>query len=129
MLPIAPRPDLQPSRVRLARLLALTADFVQILAFPLFGQGALSPLTDALDVVVGLALCLLLGWHWAFVPTFLAEMVPIFDLFPTWTVAVFFVTRGLSEPAPPAPPPPRDITPGPGAAPAPPAAPSAAQPE
>ena len=123
MLPLAPRADLPPSRVRLARLLALTADFVQIIAFPLFAQGALSPITDVLDVVVGLAFCLLLGWHWAFVPTFLVEMVPLFNLFPTWTTAVFYVTSGPSEPSPHAPPPPRDITPGPGGPPAPPAEP------
>ena len=35
----------------------------------------------------------LLGWHWAFLPTLLAELVPGFDLLPTWTAAVFYVTR------------------------------------
>jgi hypothetical protein len=31
--------------------------------------------------------------HWAFLPTLLAELAPGFDLFPTWTAAVFYVTR------------------------------------
>jgi hypothetical protein len=34
-----------------------------------------------------------LGWHWAFLPTLAAELIPGLDLFPTWTAAVFFVTR------------------------------------
>jgi hypothetical protein len=34
----------------------------------------------------------LLGWHWAFLPTFAAELIPGLDLVPTWTAAVFYVT-------------------------------------
>ena len=80
-------------RVRLARALALGADFVQIVAFPVFWPGALSPWDDVLDVVVGLLLVRLVGWHWAFLPAFVGELVPGFELFPTWTAAVLFVTR------------------------------------
>jgi hypothetical protein len=39
----------------------------------------------------------LLGWHWAFLPTFAAELVPGLDLFPTWTTAVFFATRQMNS--------------------------------
>jgi hypothetical protein len=35
----------------------------------------------------------LLGWHWAFLPTLAAKLIPGADLFPTWTAAVWFVTR------------------------------------
>jgi hypothetical protein len=35
----------------------------------------------------------LLGWHWAFLPSAAAELIPGADLFPTWTAAVWFVTR------------------------------------
>src|SRR5258708_26177810 len=35
----------------------------------------------------------LLGWHWSFLPTFAAELIPGLDLIPTWTAAVFLVTR------------------------------------
>jgi hypothetical protein len=81
-------------RVWLARAIALGADFVQIVALPVFLPGALSPWDDALDVVVGLVLVRLVGWHWAFLPAFVGELIPGFELFPTWTMAVLFVTRG-----------------------------------
>src|SRR4029077_6298822 len=84
------------------------------IAFPLFFQGGLSLLSDALDLGVALAMTALLGWHWAFLPTMVTELVPILDLFPTWTVAVFYVTRGGGrDPEPQPSPGPRlkDITP------------------
>jgi hypothetical protein len=82
------------SRVWMARVLAIAADAVQILFLPLFGAGIVSPINDALDVMVGLALVWLVGWHWAFLPSFVAEMVPGLDIFPSWTTAVWFATRG-----------------------------------
>jgi hypothetical protein len=82
-----------PARVRAARYLAMAADVVQIAVFPLFAGGALSPWNDALDVAVAAVLTKLVGWHWAFLPSFVAELVPGLDLVPTWTAAVFFVTR------------------------------------
>jgi hypothetical protein len=36
----------------------------------------------------------LVGWHWAFLPSFVAELVPGLDIFPSWTAAVWFATRG-----------------------------------
>lgn len=78
---------------RMAWTVAIIADAIQIGAVPLFGAGALSPADNALDVLAGAILIRLLGWHWAFLPTFVAELIPAFDLFPTWTAAVFFVTR------------------------------------
>jgi len=79
---------------RLAWIVALAADAIQITVFPMFAEGALSPADTALDVLVAALLIRLLGWHWAFLPTMAAEMLPGFDLFPTWTAAVYFVTRG-----------------------------------
>jgi len=92
----APPLDAIPSstRVRIARLLAVTADGIQIVAVPAFLSGAASPLNDALDLVVGVTMVLLVGWHVAFLPTFVTELIPFVDIFPTWTAAVFFVTRG-----------------------------------
>lgn len=81
-------------RVRLARAVALGADFLQLIALPLFLPGALSPWDDVLDVVVALVLLRLIGWHWAFLPAFAGELIPGFELFPTWTAAVLFATRG-----------------------------------
>jgi hypothetical protein len=81
---------------RKAWFVAILADAIQIVGMPLFAEGALSPLDTALDVAVGAILIKLLGWHWAFLPTFAAELVPGLDLFPTWTAAVFFATRKLA---------------------------------
>ncbi len=61
--------------------------------FPLFAPGIASPWNNALDLLVALAMIWLVGWHWAFLPSFFAEMVPGLDLVPTWTAAVFFATR------------------------------------
>ena len=89
-----------PGRVRAARTIAVAADLLQIAVFPAFVTGAASPWNDALDVLVAGAMALLIGWHWAFLPSFLAELLPGFDLVPTWTAAVFFATRGKGRPSP-----------------------------
>jgi hypothetical protein len=53
----------------------------------------MSPADSALDLLVAFVMIRLLGWHWAFLPTAAAKLVPGADLFPTWTLAVWFVTR------------------------------------
>jgi len=78
---------------RLAWAVAIAADALQIAAFPFFVEGAMSPADSLLDLIVAFVLIRLLGWHWAFLPTLAAELVPGADLFPTWTAAVWFVTR------------------------------------
>src|SRR5271168_635781 len=78
---------------RLAWIVAIAADALQIAAFPLFVEGGVSPADSALDLVVAFVMIRLLGWHWAFLPTAAAKLVPGADLFPTWTTAVWFVTR------------------------------------
>ena len=78
---------------RLAWMIAIAADALQIMAFPLFVEGALSPADSILDLVVAFMMIRLLGWHWAFLPTAAAKLIPAADLFPTWTTAVWFVTR------------------------------------
>jgi len=87
--------SLRHPKVRLAWMVALAADALQIAALPLFAEGALSPADSILDVVVGIILVRLLGWHWAFLPTLAAELIPGLDLFPTWTAAVWFVSRQM----------------------------------
>jgi hypothetical protein len=95
--PAPPPPDpvarTAARRVWIALGVALAADAVQILFIPLFGEGIVSPLNDGLDLVIGLILVRLVGWHWAFLPSFVAELVPGLDLFPSWTAAVWFATR------------------------------------
>lgn len=90
-------PLLTPRRVWIARGLAVFVDLAQIALLP----AALTPLNDAVDVATAIALVALIGWHWAFVPTFLAELVPFVDLVPSWTLAVMIATRGPVAPAPP----------------------------
>jgi hypothetical protein len=80
---------------RMAWFIALAADALQLAVIPLFVEGALSPVDAVLDLGVGILLVRLLGWHWAFLPTLLIEALPGADLFPTWTTAVFFVTRQM----------------------------------
>jgi hypothetical protein len=86
---------------RLAWLVAIGADALQLAVTPLFAEGALSPADAVLDAAVAVVLVRLLGWHWAFLPTLLVEAVPGADLFPTWTAAVFFVTRQMHPPGEP----------------------------
>ena len=78
---------------RLAWFVALSADAIQILGLPLFSAGAASPFDAATDVAAAILLCKLLGWHWAFLPAAIAELVPGLDLFPTWTAALLYVLR------------------------------------
>jgi hypothetical protein len=78
---------------RTAMILALVADALQIVVFPAFVQGAISPADDILDLGVGAAMINLLGWHWEFLPSFLAKLVPGVDLVPFWTLAVANVYR------------------------------------
>jgi len=87
------------SRFRAAMILAIAADALQIFVFPLFGEGALSPADDVLDLAVAAALIHLLGWHWEFLPAFLAELVPGVDLVPFWTLAVVNVYRKWKQSA------------------------------
>ena len=84
-----------PRRTALA--IAILADAFQIVLFPMFVEGAFSPLDDLLDIAVAWMLIRLLGWHWAFLPSFVAKLVPGADLVPTWTMAVLVATRGTAH--------------------------------
>lgn len=78
---------------RAAMLLAIVADALQLVVFPVFVEGALSPADDLLDLGVAAMMVHLLGWHWEFLPSFLAKLVPGVDLVPFWTIAVVNVWR------------------------------------
>jgi len=102
---------LSPGRVRAARILAVAADLAQIALLPAVFPLSITPINNVIDVAVGLALVALVGWHWALLPAFVAEMIPLVEVVPTWTVAVFIATRGRAappggrvEPGPPPPP-------------------------
>lgn len=88
--------NLTRRRVVAARALAVAADSVQLGLLPIFVEGWLSPVNDALDVVVALLMTALVRWHWAFLPAFISELVPVLGLVPTWTAAAFLATRGAT---------------------------------
>ena len=77
----------------MAWTVAIAADALQIVALPFFAAGGISPVDTIVDFATAFFLIRLIGWHWAFLPTLMAEVVPGLDLFPTWTAAVFFVMR------------------------------------
>lgn len=85
-------------RLALAYAVAVAVDALQIG----FGAatGGLSMLVDkGLDVLAAGLLWALLGWHWALVPSFVLEFVPVVELAPTWTAAVWFMTRTGQRPS------------------------------
>jgi hypothetical protein len=81
------------TRFRAAMILAVIADALQLAVFPLFVAGAESPADDVLDFGIGAVMVYLLGWHWEFLPSFFAKLVPGVDLVPFWTLAVANVYR------------------------------------
>lgn len=93
-----------------ARAVAMSVDALQIALGPLFGEGIASPANIAIDCAVFGFLVWYLGFHLAFLPSFVIEEVPLLNLAPSWTAAVLLATRkreaapaslpSTSEPAP-----------------------------
>jgi hypothetical protein len=73
---------------RAALVIAAAADLAQLALAPLFAGGALSPLDDALDVIIAGLLLLVLGRSWRIALALGLELVPGMALFPTWTAVV-----------------------------------------
>jgi hypothetical protein len=86
-------------RKKIALVLAGVADLVQLGYFPVFGEGALSPADDVLDVIVALLLLVTLGFKWRLAAALAIELVPGATLFPTWTAVVLSLPT-YEEPAP-----------------------------
>lgn len=98
-----PKP-LSKTRARTALVIAILVDVIQI---AMQTTGPFQILVDwPLDLLTALAMMALVGFHWAFLPTFLAEAVPWLDVVPTWTLAVMFATRNREAVEPP-----KDVTP------------------
>ena len=95
--PTAPARPLTRTRRRLAWAIALLADGMQIVLWPVFFAGAVSPVDDALDVGVSVAMFAILGFHPALLPAFALKLLPGIDLAPTWTIAVWAATRGRPD--------------------------------
>jgi hypothetical protein len=82
-----------PRSLTAAWAVAIAADFLQIVMLPFFAGAILSPWDELLDFLVAFILIRRVGWHWAFLPTIVAELIPFVDLVPSWTLAMFIVTR------------------------------------
>lgn len=112
------RSDVSPLGLKAAWVVAVGVDALQVFIFPATIEGVFSPVTVVLDIIAMGALSMLVGWHWAFIPSIVAELVPGLELAPTWTIALAIATRGVNAkaPAPPASPmngapAPKDVTP------------------
>ena len=91
------KPLLPVWRIRLAWAVALTIDAIQI---PAEAAGPVGWFVGAgLDCIALGALWALVGFHWAFLPSFLTEWIPYLNMAPIWTAAVALATRGRSAPA------------------------------
>ncbi|HJV38728.1 MAG TPA: hypothetical protein VJ528_07805 [Geothrix sp.] len=93
---------LSKTRIRVAWALALVVDAIQV---PADFSGPMGWFLGAgLDLVTMVVMWILVGFHWAFLPSFVTEAVPWLNLAPLWTLAVALATRGRGGEALPQPP-------------------------
>ena len=109
------RRDVSPLRLKAAWVVAVGTDALQVFIFPATIEGIFSPVTVILDVIAMALLFWLVGWHWAFLPSIVVELIPGLELAPTWTIALAIANRGLNTQVPASSPPdgvaPKDVTP------------------
>jgi hypothetical protein len=87
-----PMKPVTPTHIRMAWLIAIVVDALQIGLFPI--TATLSTWFGApLDIFAMVVLWRLLGWHWALTPSFIFEFLPIVELAPTWTLATWIIVR------------------------------------
>jgi hypothetical protein len=89
------KPKITRNRIILAFTVAVIADALE---FPITGVEATvigAPEGEAaagvLDCIVMGIMIKLLGFHWMFLPSFIVEIIPAVDMFPTWVGCVGFV--------------------------------------
>jgi hypothetical protein len=97
-----PQPPLSTTRIRVAWAIALAVDAIQVPADFAGPTGWF--LGAGLDVITMAVLWAMLGFHWAFLPSFFTEWVPYLNIAPFWTLAVALATRGRGEMDLPLPP-------------------------
>jgi hypothetical protein len=96
---------LSRTRIRVAWAIALTVDALQLATAPAeLGGPPIWLIEGAVDLVTMAVLWAIVGFHWAFLPSFVTKLLPFVDLAPTWTLAVFLGTRGRGETGLPQPP-------------------------
>lgn len=85
----------------IALFLALSVDAIQWLITPFIIFAGIGSFMDAvLDIFMAITLTLLRGFHWAYLPAFVAELIPGVNLVPLWTGAVL-LTWNASPPKSP----------------------------
>ena len=89
----------ESTRNKVALTVALSADLLQIIIFPMFAPGFFSPVENVLDIAVGAALWALLGWHYSFLPALVAESIPGLALVPTWTASALLAINSKKRTA------------------------------
>jgi hypothetical protein len=89
--PGMPERTVTPGDIRRAWVVAVGADLLQFGLLPLFG--ATAGFMVGLDLLVAWLLVRWMGWHVAFLPAFVTELVPIANVVPSWTLAMLVVTR------------------------------------
>src|ERR1051325_10737790 len=96
-------PVLTKNRIRLAYIVAVTADASQLILGPL-GWVVVDQVIDVIAMVLTVGA---IGFHPLLLPTFAVEFIPLIDMLPTWTGCVaLVVSLRKKQQAPPASPPP-----------------------
>jgi hypothetical protein len=89
------KPELTPKRIAAAWTVALVADVIQLPISLSVATGILAIPAETVDVAVDIGVMILLsallGFHYAFLPTFVLEVIPGAGLLPTWTGSVAYV--------------------------------------
>ena len=94
------------ARIVLALAIAACADGVQLIT----GAFGWVGLDQVIDVITMILIGSLIGFHVLLLPTFVLELLPVVDDFPTWTVCtivVIFIRRRQQRAVPPPLPPTR----------------------
>lgn len=85
---------LKRSPLRIAWVVAVLVDGLQLITAPAEWTGPVAWVAEAgVDLVTMGAMMFLVGFHWAFLPSFVTKFLPFIDLAPTWTLALFLATR------------------------------------
>jgi hypothetical protein len=87
LMDILPAPQLTRGRIVFAMIIAVVADFLQIVLLPLEWMF----IQQIVDVVAMVLTSLVLGFHLLLLPTFVIEFIPGVDMLPTWTGCVIAV--------------------------------------
>jgi hypothetical protein len=80
-------PQLTPTRIVVAMVIALAADALQILFTPL----TFAFVPEIIDIFTLALIIPTIGFHILLLPTFLVELIPLADELPTWTGCVVAV--------------------------------------